>query len=165
MNSMNLTSNKKMLAMILGVAVIATFGASLAYAQTSTTTQTPTKIVGSVNLPKNILSEVKVPFATAAATAAGAPGITNGQIISGGLRAVQGSLVYSFKVTDGTSVYSVIVDAGSGSILHTSAAHPLSLGALGIGSNGMMGHKAHMGSGAWKQKSSTTTTSPSTGSQ
>ncbi|MGI0047208.1 MAG: PepSY domain-containing protein [Nitrosotalea sp.] len=164
MNIPQLKTHQKMLAMILGVAVIATFGASLAYAQT-TTTQTPTKIVGSVNLPAVVLSEVKVPFTTAAATAAGAPGITNGQIISGGLRAVQGSLVYGFEVTDGTSVYSVIVDAGSGSILHTSAAHPLSLGALGIGSNGMMGHKAHMGSGAWKQKSSTTTTSPSTGSQ
>ncbi len=150
-----------MLAMILGVAVIATFGASLAYAQT-TTTQTPTKIVGSVNLPAVVLSEVKVPFTTAAATAAGAPGITNGQIISGGLRAVQGSLVYGFEVTDGTSVYSVIVDAGSGSILHTSAAHPLSLGALGIGGHGMM--HGHMGSGAWKQKSSTTTTPP-TGTQ
>ncbi|MGI0045945.1 MAG: PepSY domain-containing protein [Nitrosotalea sp.] len=161
MNSMNLTSNKKMLAMILGVAVIATFGASLAYAQTPSTT--PTKIVGSIVLPGMILSEVKVPFTTAATTAAGAPGITNGQVLSGGLKVIQGSLVYGFKVTNGTGVFSVIVDAGNGSILHTSTGHPLTLGALGSGHSGM-GHKGHMGSGAWKHKSSTTTSS-STGTQ
>lgn len=158
MDSKNLTSNKKMLAMILGVAIIATFGASLAYAQTPTT-QGSTKISGSINLPSVILSEVKVPFTTAATTAAGAPGITNGQVLSGGLRAMQGSLVYGFKVTNGTSVFSVIVDAGNGSILHVSTAHPLTLGALGIGHSGM-GHKGHMGSGAWKHKTSTTTTAP-----
>ncbi len=162
MNS--LTNNKKLLAMILGVAVIATFGASLAYAQTSTT-QTPTKIVGSINVPSLVLQQVKTSFTTAAGSAATAQGITNGQVLSGGLRVIQGSLVYAFKVTDGTNIYSVIVDAGNGSVLHVSTGHPLTLGALGIGHPGMMGHKGHhMGSGAWKQKSSTTST-PSSGTQ
>ncbi len=146
-----------MLAVILGVAVIATFGASLASAQTPPTT--PTKIVGSINVPSLILQQVKTSFTTAAGSAATAQGITNGQVLSGGLRVIQGSVVYAFKVTDGTSVYSVIVDAGNGTVLHVSTGHPLTLGALGIGSPGMghMGH--HMGSGAWKQKSSTTSSS------
>lgn len=154
MNSKTLTSNKKMLAIFLGVALCATFGASLAYAQTPTTPSTP-KITGSVVLPGIILSEVKTSFVNAANSAASAQGITNGQVLSGGLRVIQGSLVYAFKVTDGTNVYSVIVDAGNGSVLHVSTGHPLTLSALGIGHAGM-GHMGKMGQGAWKQKSSTT---------
>jgi len=121
-----------------------------------------------------VLSSVKTSFTAAATTAAGAPGITNGQVISGGLKVIQGSVVYSFKVTDGTNIYSVIVDAGSGSILNTSAGHPItSAGLLGMG-NGGMGHygmngKHHMGmgKGTWKsqQPSSAPASPPTTGTQ
>ncbi len=167
-----------MLAMILGVAIVATIGGSFAFAQTagstsgqSSTGTAPPQIQGSVNLPQMILSSVKTSFTTAATTAASAPGITNGQVISGGLKTIQGSVVYSFKVTDGTNVYSVIVDAGTGSILHTSAGHPITLGSLlGMGGHGMMGqHHMGMGGGAWKLPQSSTAPStsspPATGTQ
>ncbi|MGB9003263.1 MAG: hypothetical protein WCC52_05610, partial [Nitrosotalea sp.] len=70
MNIQELKTHQKLLAMILGVAVIASIGGSLAYAQTSTGSgQTP--IQGSINLPQMILSSVKTSFTTAATTAAG----------------------------------------------------------------------------------------------
>ena len=169
----HLNSNAKLLAMILGVAVIATVGTSLAFAQTAGTTSgttsptTPPQIQGSVNLQQMLLSSVQTKFTDAANTAAGA--VTNGQVIGGSLTVIQGSVVYSFRVFDGTNIYSVIVDAGNGKILYTSQGHPMQLGALigGGGFHGMHGHK--MMNGAWKSHQPSTTapstTTPPTGTQ
>ncbi|HJT09972.1 MAG TPA: PepSY domain-containing protein [Candidatus Nitrosotalea sp.] len=166
MNLQNLKAHQKMLAVILGVAVIATVGSSLAYAQTTSpsgSSQVPTPIQGSINLPQNILSSVKTSFTTAASTAAGQ--VTGGQVLSGGLVVQQGYVVYAFKVTDGKSVYSVIVDAGNGQVLKTSQGHPLNMGSLigGMGGgHGMMMHK-HMGmSGSWSKSQTPSGTAPST---
>lgn len=161
MNIQELKTHQKLLAMILGVAVIATIGGSLAYAQTAGagSGQTPTPIQGSINLPQMILSSVKTSFTTAATTAAGQ--VTGGQVLSGHLAAIHGSVVYAFKVTDGKSVYSVIVDAGNGSVLKTSQGHPLTLASLiggGMGGHGKMMH-GHMG--MWKKPTNGTTTAPS----
>ncbi|HEV2193776.1 MAG TPA: PepSY domain-containing protein [Nitrosopumilaceae archaeon] len=170
MNTKSLNSNTKLLAMILSVAVITTVGASLAYAQTAGTTSgitptTPPKIQGSVNLQQMLLSSVQTKFTDAANTAAGA--VTNGQVVGGSLTVIQGSVVYSFRVFDGTNIYSVIVDAGNGKVLNTSQGHPMNLGELLGGEHGMRGH--HMGGNAWKshQPSTTTpsTTTPPTGTQ
>jgi hypothetical protein len=171
MNTKILTSNRKMLAMILGVAVIATIGGSFAFAQTagstsgqSSTGTTPPQIQGSVNLQQLLLSNVKTSFTTAANTAAGA--VTNGQVIGGSLSVMQGSVVYNFKVIDGTNMYSVIVDAGNGQVLYTSQGHPIQLGGLlGGGHSGMMAkHHIKMGAGAWQSQQPSTTTLP-TGTQ
>ncbi|HET6458128.1 MAG TPA: PepSY domain-containing protein [Nitrosopumilaceae archaeon] len=166
----NLTSNTKLLAMILGVAVIATVGASFAYAQTAGTTPgtnsptTPPQIQGSVNLQQMLLSSIQTKFTDAANTAAGA--VTNGQVIGGSLTVIQGSVVYRFGVFDGTNIYSVIVDAGNGKVLNTSQDHPMQLGQLLGGEHGMRGH--HMGGNAWKSHQPSTTTpatTPPTGTQ
>ena len=149
MNTKNLTSDKRLLAMILGVAIIATVGVSFAYAQTAGTTSgtnsqttAPPQIQGSVNLKQMLLSSIKTKFTDAANTAAGA--VTNGQVIGGNLAVIQGSVVYNFKVFDGTNIYSVIVDAGNGNLLNTSQGHPFQMGSLfGMGHSGMM-HKFHM---------------------
>lgn len=178
MNTKVLTSNKKMLAMILGVAIIAIVGGSYAFAQTagstsgqSSTGTTPPQIQGSVNLQQLLLSNVQTKFTDAANTAAGA--VTNGQVIAGGLSVIQGSVVYNFKVIDGTNIYSVIVDAGNGKVLYTSQGNPIQLGGLlgmggEMGNHGMMG-KRHMGMspGSWQpqQPSSSTPASPPTGTQ
>lgn len=159
MNIQELKTHQKLLAVILGVAVIASIGGSLAFAQTagSGTGQTQTPIQGSINLTQMILSSVKTPFVTAATTAAGQ--VTGGQVLSGGLAVIHGSPVYAFKVTDGKSVYSVIVDAGNGSVLKTSQGHPLTLSSVigGMGGHGMM--HGHMG--MWKKPQNGTTTAPS----
>ena len=149
MNPKNLTSDKKMLVMILGVAVFATVGVSLAYAQTAGTTSgtnsqatAPPQIQGSINLKQMLLSSIQTKFTDAANTASGA--VTNGQVIGGNLAVIQGSVVYNFKVFDGTNIYSVIVDAGNGKVLNTSQGHPFQMGSLfGMGHSGMM-HKFHM---------------------
>lgn len=149
MNTKNLTSDKKMLAVILGVAVFATVGVSLAYAQTAGTTSgtnsqttAPPQIQGSINLKQMLLSSIQTKFTDAANTAAGA--VTNGQVIGGNLAVIQGSVVYNFKVFDGTNIYSVIVDAGDGKVLNTSQGHQFQMGSLfGMGHSGMM-HKFHM---------------------
>jgi uncharacterized membrane protein YkoI len=171
MNTKNLTSNKRLLAMMLGVAVIATVGASYAYAQTAGTTgpdsqaNVPPKIQGSVNLQQMLLSSIQTKFTDAANTAAGA--VTNGQVLGGNLAVIQGSVVYAFKVFDGTNIYSVIVDAGNGKVLNTSQGYPVQLGSLvgmdhqGMGHSGMMMHKYHMQGNAWKSQQPSTTT-PST---
>ncbi len=159
MNIQELKTHQKLLAMILGVAVIATIGGSLAYAQTTSPGTGQTPIQGSINIPQMILSSVKTSFTTAATTAAGQ--VTEGQVLSGGLAVIHGSAVYAFKVTNGTSVFSVIVDAGNGAVLKTSQGHPLTLASLiggGMGSHGKMMH-GHMG--MWKKPSGSTTTAPS----
>jgi len=154
-------NSKKLLAMILGVAVIATVGASYAFAQTAGTTPstpsqtTPPQIQGSVNLQQMLLSSVHTKFTDAANTAAGA--VTNGQVLGGSLTVIQSSVVYTFKVFDGTNVYSVIVDAGNGKVLNTSQGHPMQLGGMfGGGHCEMRGH--HMGGYAWKSQQPSTTT-------
>lgn len=167
-----------MLAMILGVAVIATIGGSYAFAQTagstsgqSSTGTAPPQIQGSVNLQQLLLSNVQTKFTDAANTAAGA--VTNGQVIGGSLAVIQGSVVYNFKVIDGTNIYSVIVDAGNGKVLYTSQGHPIQLGGLlgigggGMGHYGMMGkHRMGMGGGTWQsQQPSAPATPPATGTQ
>jgi uncharacterized membrane protein YkoI len=172
MNTKNLNSNQKLLAVMLIVAIGATVGGSLAYAQTAGTTSTPStqpttppQIQGSVNLKQMLLSSVQTKFTDAANTAAGT--VTNGQVIGGSLAVIQGSVVYSFRVFDGTNIYSVIVDAGNGKVLNTSPGYPMQLGELLGGGHGMRGHQ--MGGHAWKshQPSTTTpsTTVPPTGTQ
>ena len=182
MNTKSLTGNRKTLAMILSVAVIATVGGSLAFAQTasssansssgqSSTGTTLPQIQGSVNLQKLLLSNVQTKFTDAANTAAGA--VANGQVISGSLGTIQGSVVYKFKVIDGTNIYSVIIDAGNGKVLYTSTGHPIQFGGLlGMGAGGMshygMMSKHHMGmtGGAWQsQQPSTPASPPATGTQ
>ena len=164
MDTKSLNSKSKLLAMILSVAVIATVGTTLAFAQTAGTTPstpsqtTPPQIQGSVNLQQMLLSSVHTKFTDAANTAAGA--VTNGQVLSGSLTVIQGSVVYTFKVFDGTNIYSVIVDAGNGKVLYTSQGHPMQLGALlGDGHFGMSGH--HMEGNEWKTHQPPTTTTPS----
>lgn len=165
MNIQALKTNQKLLAMILGVAIVATVGGSLAYAQTapgssSGTGQTP--IQGSINLPQMILSSVKVGFNSAASTAASK--VTNGQVLSGGLVIHQGYAVYAFKVTDGKSVYNVIVDAGNGSWLNTSQGHPLTMNAFGgMGAPGMRMHGfSGMHAGSWSKPATPGNTTPNT---
>ncbi|HMK32225.1 MAG TPA: PepSY domain-containing protein [Nitrosopumilaceae archaeon] len=164
MSTKSLKSNTKLLAVMLGVALCATLGASLAYAQTAGTTSgttsptTPPQIQGSVNLQQMLLSSIHTKFTDAANTAAGA--VTNGQVIGGSLTVIQGSVVYSFKVFDGTNIYSVIVDAGNGKVLNTSQGHPMHLGALLGGEHGMRGH--HIGGNAWKSYQPSTTNPPTT---
>ena len=80
-------------------------------------------IDGSVNITEQvsnqILSEAKVAFSEAAATAADA--VDNGKVLDGHLGVIEGFLVYSFRVVDDESrTFSVIVDAGNGQVLHTS---------------------------------------------
>lgn len=92
---------------------------------------------GSVNIRDQanqfLQDSVQVPFATALETAQAQVG--NGTAISGSLGVVQGYLVYIFKLAnfDAETSRIVIVDAGNGSILYTSADMPLHFGGLGCG--------------------------------
>ncbi|UVS68153.1 PepSY domain-containing protein [Nitrososphaera viennensis] len=99
---------------------------------------------GSVNVrdaAKAFLRDnAKVPFSSALDTAQEA--VSNGTVIGGQLTVVQGYLVYAFKVADfdaGTSKI-VIVDAGNGSVLYTSADMPLHFGGFGGGYGCARGH-------------------------
>ncbi len=163
MNTQNLTAHKKMLAIIIGLAIFATAGMGAASAQSATGTNTPPKITGSINIEQSLMSKVSVDFSAAATTAADgsstAP-ISNGKVISGGLKPVQGSLVYSFKVIDGNNmVYSVIVDPSSGAVLNVSAGHTFN--GFGMGhQGGMNGGFKHGGQG-WNKQAPSTSTAPS----
>src|SRR5918992_5972362 len=92
---------------------------------------------GSVNVREQsnqfIQDSVQVPFATALETAQAEVG--NRTVISGRLGAVQGYLVYIFKVAnfDADTSRTVVVDAGTGAVLYTSADMPLFFGGLGCG--------------------------------
>lgn len=111
---------------------------------------------GSVNIPEQsnqfIQESVQqVPFATALETAQAEVG--NGTAISGRLGVVQGYLVYIFKLANFDTETSriVIVDAGNGSVLHTSGDMPLYFGGLGCGDGGFSGsggHHYHKGFGS-----------------
>jgi uncharacterized membrane protein YkoI len=82
------------------------------------------QINGSVNvreqMGKFIDENLKVSFTAAADTAQ--QQVTDGKVVSGHLGVVQGYLVYTFFVvnTDTNTGKMVIVDAGNGSVLHTS---------------------------------------------
>ncbi len=160
MNTKDLLKNQKMLAIIIGVAIIATAGVTAASAQvqgTPTTTQPPT-IQGSINLQQTILSNVQTKFSTASDTAASA--VTNGKTIGGSLTVAQGYVVYSFQVIDDKNmVYSVIVDPANGKVLYTSPGHAFQLGGSGMGPRSTHGQ---MGAHAWhSQKAPSGTTTPS----
>jgi uncharacterized membrane protein YkoI len=164
MNTQNLVAHKKMLAIIIGVAILATAGMSVASAQTTGTTNTPPQIQGSINIEQLLLSKVTVGFTDAANTAAGA--VTNGKVIGGSLKQMQGSLVYAFQVIDDKNmVYSVIVDPSSGTVLYTSPGHAFHMGGFGMGQGGMKGGFKHGGQGWNKQSAPSTSTTPSSGTQ
>lgn len=168
MNTKDLFKNHKMLAVIIGVAIIATVGVSAASAQVqgTQTTQHPT-IQGTINLQQTILSGVQTKFSAASDTAASA--VTNGKTIGGSLTVVQGYVVYSFQVVDDKNmVYSVIVDPANDNVLYTSAGHQFGMGGFGMGGQHgmMMKHKFHMGGNPQNSAPTTpgTTTTPSSGS-
>ena len=165
MNAKSLTLNHKMLAIIIGVAIIATAGVSAASAQVQgTQTQTnpqPPTIQGTINLQQTIMSNVQTTFSAASDTAASA--VTNGKTIGGSLTVAQGYVVYSFKVIDDKNlVYSVIVDPANDKVLYTSTGHSFQLGGFGMGQRPTM--HGQMGSHAWNsQKVPSGSTTPSSG--
>ncbi len=156
MNAKNLTVNHKMLAIIIGAAIIATAGVTAASAQvqgTQTTTQPPT-IQGSINLQQTIMSGVQTKFSTASDTAASA--VTNGKTVGGSLTVAQGYVVYSFQVVDDKNmVYTVIVDPANDKVLYTSPGHQFGMGGFGMGGQHGMKHRFHQG--ASPQNSAPTT--------
>ncbi|MDE1844652.1 MAG: PepSY domain-containing protein [Thaumarchaeota archaeon] len=171
MNAKNFTTNQKVLAIIIGVAIIATAGVSVASAQVQgTQSQQPPTIQGSINLQQTIMSNVQTKFSTASDTAASA--VTNGKTIGGSLTVVQGFVVYSFKVIDDKNmVYSVIVDPANGTVLYTSPGHSFQLGGFGMGSfamggqHGTMKHRFHIGGNPQNSSPSAPgSTTPSSGS-
>ena len=108
------------------------------------------QINGSVSLANeasNFINEnVKVSFIQAAQTAQGQ--VTNGTVIGGHLGVVQGYLVYTFFVADTANQTGrlVIVDAGNGTVLHTSEGLPFGT----FGSPMMFGPwSGHSGFGDW----------------
>ena len=167
MNTKDLFKNHRMLAIIIGVAIIATVGVSAASAQVqgTQTTQPPT-IQGTINLQQTILSGVQTKFSEASDTAASA--VTNGKTIGGSLTVVQGYVVYSFQVVDDKNmVYSVIVDPANDKVLYTSTGHQFGMGGFGMGGQHgmMMKHKFHMGGNPQNSAPSAPgTTTPSSGS-
>jgi uncharacterized membrane protein YkoI len=168
MNTKNLGMNQKMLAIIIGVAIIATAGVTAASAQvqnpSTSGTSTKPQIAGSINVEQILLSKVQTKFSTASDTAANA--VSGGQVIGGSLKVVQGSLVYSFKVIDAKNmVYTVIIDPANGSVLYTSPGHAFHMGGFGAGHGGMK-HGGHMGnSKAPSGSAAPSSVTPSTGSQ
>ncbi len=154
MNAKNITSNQKMLAIIIGVAILATAGVSAASAQVQGSTgqtNSPPQIQGSINLSQILLSNIKTSFSDAANTAAGA--VSNGKVIGGSLTQKQGFLVYTFTVIDDKNmVYSVIVDPADGKVLYTSQGHQFGFGGFGMGKAGAMRHGNHMGGHTWNKQ-------------
>ena len=152
-----------MLAIIIGVAIIATAGVTAASAQVQATTpsQQPPTIQGSINLQQTIMSSVQTKFSAASDTAAAA--VTNGKTIGGSLTVAQGYVVYSFKVVDDKNmVYSVIVDPANDKVLYTSPGHQFGMGGFGMGQRPMM--HGQMGSHTWgSQKAPSGSTTPSSG--
>jgi uncharacterized membrane protein YkoI len=119
--------------------------------------------VSLANEASNFINEnVKVSFVAAAQTAQGQ--VTNGTVLGGHLRVVQGYLVYTFFVADtgNQTGHLVIVDAGNGNVLYTSEGqsfgsfgHPMMFGPWG-GHGGGFGQwhgsgKPHwFGGGMWR---------------
>jgi uncharacterized membrane protein YkoI len=155
MNTQSLTAHKKMLAIIAAVAIFATIGMNAASAQTApgTTTNTPPKIQGSVDIQQLLLSKVTVSFSNAANTAAADSSITGGKVIGGSLNQMQGYLVYAFQVIDNNDkVYSVIVDPSSGAILYTSSGHTFHGLGMDQAGGAMRGGFGHGGGQGWSMK-------------
>ena len=106
-------------------------------AQANQTRMEIPQLNGSVNIREQsnqfIQDNVQVPFGTALETAQAE--VENGTAISGRLGVVQGYLVYIFKVAnfDADTSRTVVVDAGTGAVLYTSADMPLFFGGLGCG--------------------------------
>ena len=160
----NSNSNKKQVAVLGGIAIGLAIAALVLPVQlqeisaqvTNSTvpnrmqTEIP-QLNGSVNIPKQsnqfIQQSVQVPLATALETAQAEVG--NGTAISGQLGVVQGYLVYIFKLAnfDAETSRIVIVDAGNGSVLHTSADMPLYFSGLGCGGGGFGGGGHHFEKG------------------
>jgi len=164
LNPQDLVKNRGLLAVIIGIAIFATAGISAVYAVASsdpTQTQQPPQIQGSINLQQTLMSNVKTPFSTAEQTAASA--VTNGKIIGGHLTVIQGSVVYSFQVTDDKNlIYSVIVDAGDGKVLYTSEGQTMNFGGFGMGCH--RGDGFHMHGKSWNsQQTPSGNTNPSSG--
>ncbi len=155
MNIKNLIMNRKMLAILSGVVLCTALGLSVASNASADSNQTqnsgtnpsqnqlPT-IQGSIQLNQMLLSSMKTKFSDAANTAASA--VSNGVVLGGNVAVVQGYLVYQFKVVDDKNmIYSVIVDAGTGSVLYTSQGHSMSTGSFfGMHQQGKWMHKFHM---------------------
>lgn len=160
-------SNSKKVAVFGGVAIALAIAALVLPVQlreisaqvTNSTVPNPMQteipqLNGSVNIREQsnqfIQESVQVPFATALETAQAEVG--NGTAISGRLGVVQGYLVYIFKLANFDTETSriVIVDAGNGSVLHTSGDMPLYFGGLGCGGGfgGGGGHHSHKGFGS-----------------
>ena len=161
MNAKSLTLNHKMLAIIIGTAIIATAGVSAASAQVqgtqTQTNQQPPTIQGTINLQQTILSGVQTKFSTASDTAAAA--VTNGKTIGGSLTVAQGYVVYSFQVVDDKNmVYSVIVDPANDKVLYTSPGHQFGMGGFGMGHRPMM--HGQMGGHAWNSQKTPSSGSP-----
>lgn len=164
MNTQNFVAHKKMLAVILGLAIFATAGVSAASAQVQGSTDQKPQIQGTINLQQTILSNVKVSFTDAANTAASK--IANGKVIGGSLTIKQGYVVYDFKVVDDKNMaYSVIIDPANGSVLYTSPGHEMNFDGFGMGHGGMHGGFKHGGHGWDKQQAPSTSTPPTTGTQ
>jgi len=159
MNTSSLAAHKKMLAIMIGVAIFATAGMGAASAQSAPSTNTAPKIQGSINIEQLLMSNVKVDFATASNTAAGS--VTNGKVIGGSLKPMQGSLVYAFKVIDNNNMaYTVIVDPSSGTVLNTSAGHAFH--GFGMGhQGGMKGGFKHGSGQGWNKQSPSGNAAPS----
>lgn len=81
-------------------------------------------INGTINAGQEIMSKVKIDFVDAANSASSAAG---GHVIGGDLTIVNGYVVYQFRVLSGDQEKTVIVDAGSGEVLHTSEGMPANL--------------------------------------
>ncbi|MGI0066201.1 MAG: PepSY domain-containing protein [Nitrosotalea sp.] len=172
MNTHDLIRNRGLLAIILGIAVIASAGGlSAVYADTGSTNQTQIqkpKILGTIPLDNQSLTKVTVTFSAAANTAATAPGITGGKVVSGNLIGMQGFLVYKFQVVDSNNrSYSVIVDPANGTILYQSQGHAFKFGGFGMmgqGHGSMKGGFKHGGQG-WSKHVPTGSIAPSSGTQ
>jgi uncharacterized membrane protein YkoI len=166
MNTKDLLKNHKMLAIIIGVAVIATAGVTAASAQVQGTQTTPSPTIqGSINLQQTIMSGVQTKFSTASDTAASA--VTNGKTVGGSLTVAQGYVVYSFKVVDDKNmVYTVIVDPANDKVLYTSPGHQFGMGGFGMGGqHGMMKHRFHMGGNPQNSAPTTPGSTTPSGSQ
>lgn len=106
--------------------------------------RTEPTINGSVSIADNLINflkeSTKVPFISAAETAQ--QQITNGTVLGGHLGATNGYLVYTYLVVNPTdkTIHKVIIDAGNGQVLSTSAGDSLE----------SFGQSRHAEFGYWK---------------
>ncbi|MGI0026300.1 MAG: PepSY domain-containing protein [Nitrosopumilaceae archaeon] len=151
-------SNKKtMLAIVLGIAIVATIGTSVSvYAENQSNntgiSQIPPKfmadipkIQGSIDINQILMQNVKTKFVDAANTAQSA--VTGGTVVSGDLGPYQGYYVYNFRVLDSSSkIHLVIVDAGDGKVLSNTDApdefFAMSGKMIGVGPMGDISYQA-----------------------